>query len=47
MKTKRFPKIPQIVLIAYIDVFGLAIFGRIVRDLERRLTVGSGIGVKL
>jgi hypothetical protein len=28
-------------VIAYIDMFGLAILGRIVRDIERRLTVGE------
>ena len=28
-------------MIAYIDMLGLAIFGRNVRDLERRLTVGK------
>ena len=27
-------------MMAYIDVLGMAIFGRIVGDLERRLTVG-------
>ena len=28
-------------MIAYIDMFGLAVFGRIVRDLKRRLTVSK------
>jgi len=28
-------------VIAYINMLGLAIFGRIVRDLERRLTVSK------
>ena len=28
-------------VIAYVDVFGLTIFGRIVRDLKRRLTASK------